>query len=255
MAYPQLPYDFERQTHSPCLPLARTMSQSASNNPSSEQAWTTRAYNLSTVEGARSLYDEWAETYDKTIFDPAHNYVAPALSAAALLDVFNSDNQRDQGETLEILDAGCGTGIVGVDFHKKAEAQNPNINMKIDGIDLSTGMLDIARKTGVYRSLETADLSQLPTSIPDHRYDAVICVGVLTTGHVGPGALAEFVRVVKSGGYIVATVKEDFWEGMGFEKEITGLEKAGKLQVISAKLEDSLRGKGIKMYLPILKVL
>ena len=55
-------------------------------------------------------------------------------------------------------------------------------------------MLERARATGAYRSLEPADLTR-PLPTPADAYDAVVCVGTLTHGHVGPEALAEFVRI------------------------------------------------------------
>jgi ubiquinone/menaquinone biosynthesis C-methylase UbiE len=129
---------------------------------------------------------------------------------------------------------------------KQFAAKNLNLNLKIDGIDLGTGMLDVTQRTGVYRSLETADLLKPLTSIQDQRYDVVICVGVLTQGHVRPGVLAEFQRVVKRGGFIIATVKEDIWESGGYEKAIEGLERGGKVLVVSTKTEDSLRGASVR---------
>ena len=225
------------------------MSQTTPNGRT-ERPFLTRAYNLSSVDDARALYDEWATTYDKDLADPSHDWVAPALAAAALLNFFNNAEQTGSGETLKILDAGCGTGIVGVDLAKQSAGKD--LKLKIDGIDLSTGMLDVARKTGIYGDLETADMSQ-PLSIKDQSYDGVICVGVLTQGHVGPGVLPEFVRLVKPGGCVVATVRGDIWETGGYKKEIEMLEREGKVQILSANSEDSLRGANIKMRLPVLK--
>lgn len=239
-----------------CDSLVTTMSQPTPNDIQSGPPGTARAYALSTVDEARTLYDEWAATYDQEIMDPNHKYVAPALSVTALLDQFKNDKQSGDGKSLKVLDAGCGTGLDAAELVKQSAALNLNLDLEIDGIDLSTGMMDVARRTGLYRSLETADMSQPLTSIQDQVYDAVICVGVLTEAHVRPiPALAELVRVVKSGGLIVATVKENVWEEYGYDKEIERLEEEGKVQVVSNKLEDSLAGKNIKMKLPVLKVM
>jgi predicted TPR repeat methyltransferase len=229
--------------------LIRIMPQTTPNDRT-ERPFLTRAYNLSSVDDARALYNEWATTYDKDLADPSHDWVAPALAVAALLDFFNNAEQDGSGETLEILDAGCGTGIVGAILAKQSAAKN--LKLKIDGVDLSTGMLDVARKTGVYRCLETADMSK-PLSIKDQSYHGVICVGVLTQGHVGPGVLPEFARSVKPSGCVVATVREDIWETGGYKREIDGLEREGKVQMVSANSEDSLRGASIKMRLLVLK--
>jgi predicted TPR repeat methyltransferase len=219
-------------------------------NDQTDRPFLTRAYNLTSVDEARALYNEWATTYDKDLADPSHDWVAPSLTAAALLEFFNNAEQTSGGRTLEVLDAGCGTGIVGAALASQAAAKN--LKLKIDGLDLSTGMLDIARKMGAYRRLDTADMSK-SLSIEDQSYDGVICVGVLTQGHVGPGVLPEFVRLLKPGGCAAVTVREDIWETGGYKRHTEELEREGKVQVVSAKSEDSLKGASIKMKLLVLK--
>ena len=110
-------------------------------NRTAEQSFLTRAYNLSTVDDARALYDEWATTYDADLADHSHGWVAPAIAGAALLNFFKKAEQDRRGETLDILDAGCGTGIVGAALAKQPFAKNRKL--QIDGIDLSKGMLDV----------------------------------------------------------------------------------------------------------------
>jgi len=60
---------------------------------------------------------------------------------------------RAAGVDGEILDAGCGTGLVGVALAERGARS-------IDGVDLSPGMIAKAKETGVYRRLAPADLSR-----------------------------------------------------------------------------------------------
>ena len=53
--------------------------------------------------------------------------------------------------------------------------------------------------TAVYRDLIEADLTH-PLVIDDDTYAGAVSVGTFTRGHVGPAALAEVVRIVRSGG-------------------------------------------------------
>ena len=154
-----------------------------------------RLYGAASSDDCRTIYDEWADSYDAELYGPTQDYVAPNLVAQALLDT--------KGDlTGKILDAGCGSGLSGVAL-SQAGASN------IDGIDLSPGMLRVAEKKGVYQSLEPTDLSK-PISKDDEVYDAVTCVGTLTHGHVGPvPALSEFARVTRKSGVIVATIIDD----------------------------------------------
>ena len=49
-------------------------------------------------------------------------------------------------------------------------------------------------------------------------FDAVICAGTFTCGHVGPEALREMVRITKKGGYICFTVRKQEWEAAPYEE-------------------------------------
>ncbi len=83
---------------------------------------------------------------------------------------------------------------------------NPSRDLpnNIDGIDISPQMLQQAASkqhhgTSVYRDLIEADLTH-PLVIDDDTYAEAVIVGTFTHGHVGPAALAEVFRVVRSGG-------------------------------------------------------
>lgn len=201
-----------------------------------------RAYAISNPNEGRDVYDSWAETYDDDMRSESLGYVAPAIAAQYVVD--HSDGKIDPSH--KFLDAGCGTGLVGI---KLAEAGAKNI----DGVDLSEGMLKIARKSGVYNELEPADLSQ-PIVKADNTYDAVVSSGTLTHGHVGPEAIQEFVRVTRDQGLVVTTILGDIWETQGYKAEVERLEKSGRLQVLGTKLEDYRRGGGVKAIMLIVRV-
>lgn len=198
-----------------------------------------RAYNLRDANDAKAFYDEWAAAYDRDVSDPSQEYVAPGLVAKAVVDA----NGNLEGP---VFDAGCGTGLSGIALSK--------IGAKtIDGVDLSEGMLAIAKKTGAYRNLATADLNQ-PLDQPDDAYDVLVCVGTLTQSHVGPvPALKEFVRVTKSGGIFAATILETLWEGNGFKVEVERLASAGAVNVISTDMAEYRKAAGVKARLLVMR--
>ena len=175
-----------------------------------------RVYALKNPEEAESTYDEWAATYEYDTTE-GMGYAAPGHAAERLSGLL-ADRPR-----AEILDAGCGTGLVGA--HLAA-----NGFQVLDGLDLSSGMLEKARAKGVYRDLGKADLTKrLPAG--DDSYDAVICVGTLTEGHVGPEAFDELVRVARPGAPIVVTVLDRIWEPSGYQAKVQALEEAGKVRL------------------------
>ena len=189
----------------------------------------------------QELYDEWAETYDQDLTDASHGYVGPAEAAKVI-----AQNSTKNGQV--VLDAGCGTGLSGLAVKS---AVGPDTI--IDGIDISKGMLEVAAKKGIYRKLETADLCK-SLAIQDNVYDVLVCVGTLTGGHVGPvPALNEFTRVVKSGGLVVATVKESVWTSGGYEDEVHRLKTIGSVTVSSTDSVPYRQAQGVNARLLVMR--
>lgn len=196
------------------------LSTTISSGP--QAAFLSRAYTLQTPSEASALYTEWSTSYDQDL--KTGHYASPSRAVKAYLKHLSPNAPQ----TLEILDAGCGTGL-------QAEilvAEDKARTYEIDGIDLTQGMLDVARGKAFYRNLWLTDLNDRIDS-SDARYDAVICVGTLTKGHVGPKVFAEFARVVKAGGLVVATVHDEIWESGGYKAEIEGLGANKVVEVVS----------------------
>jgi predicted TPR repeat methyltransferase len=199
------------------------------STPTGGSPYVERAYGLRGPDDARALYDEWAEHYDTDLADPSQDYVAPAIAADTVVRVAGTD--------VTVLDAGCGTGLAGAALAERGVGV-------VDGVDLSPGMLERARATGAYRSLEPADLTR-PLATRDDGYDVVVCVGTLTHGHVGPGALGEFVRVTRPGGHVVATVLDELWESGGYRAAVDELVSSGRADLVSADPTPYRAGAGV----------
>ncbi|KAJ5376252.1 hypothetical protein N7509_013138 [Penicillium cosmopolitanum] len=179
-----------------------------------------RAYALAESSEAEILYDQWADVYDT---DNANGYASPRRCVEAVIK-----NLSPASDKLKVLDAGCGTGLVGDCLAETS------LQFVLDGVDLSAGMLAEARGKGVYRELERANLNE-KIAKPDGSYDVVVCVGTLTKGHVGPEVLAELARVATKSGLIVATVHNDIWETGGYKAKIEKLQNDEIVQIISAE--------------------
>lgn len=164
-------------------------------------------------------YDQWAKGYDDDL--SSWSYQAPAVVADTV-----ASRHPEAGS---VLDVGCGTGLVGRALRDRGLAG------KILGLDISQASLDIAQQGGAYDSVEQADLQQrLP--LDDDSVDAVVCVGVMTYLPDVEAVWREFARVVRPGGLVVATQREDLWserecqavvdrlqsEGVWTPEEITG---------------------------------
>ncbi|WP_026988704.1 class I SAM-dependent DNA methyltransferase [Fodinicurvata fenggangensis] len=189
-------------------------------------------------EETRRVYAEWAEQYDRDTLD-GMGYVAPGLVAKELSGLVAKD--------AKVLDAGCGTGLAGVEL-KKLGFTN------IDGIDLSGEMLEVAREKEAYDKLAEADMT-VPLEIADDSYDAVISVGVFTSGHVKPKALDELARVTRKGGQIVVTVHEKVWEADGYPDYLEDMEKRGLVSIRAVKEAPYHRKEGYSCQICVLEVL
>jgi len=75
---------------------------------------------------------------------------------------------------------------------------------------------------GLYKNLSKVDLNQR-LDIKNNLYEAVLCVGTFTFGHVKPPALDEFIRITKNKGLLCFTINEGVYEDYGFNKKIKEL--------------------------------
>ncbi|KAL3488940.1 S-adenosyl-L-methionine-dependent methyltransferase [Aspergillus germanicus] len=209
------------------------------------------AHSAVSKEACMGRYDEWAPSYNKGVSDVSQVYVAPRLVAQIALRFLENE---DENNPVSILDAGCGTGLVGQSLAALSKDTSRGLlpTIEIDGADLSASMLKVARSTGVHRALTTVDLTQ-PIDRADNSYDIVTCCGTFTHGHVSPDtALRELVRVVKPGGLVVATIVHDIWAPES-SFEVTGIAMDGLARVVSAEIEDYRRGAGDKAVFLVLR--
>jgi predicted TPR repeat methyltransferase len=85
----------------------------------SKQTIVEQVFTASSTEQSRELYDEWAKTYDGDMTE--HKFTAPHLVAEAVargLKVNHLGNEKESLRRIVIIDAGCGTGLVGVELAK-----------------------------------------------------------------------------------------------------------------------------------------
>ncbi len=163
-------------------------------------------YDAKEPEQVAALYDDWAATYDAEM--AAAGYRHPSVGLALLA----RHAPRGSGP---VLDAGCGTGLLGDWLGILGFSP-------IEGLDLSEGMLAVARSKGSYARLHRLALGG-PLPFADNHFTATIATGVFTTGHVGVEGLPELVRITRPGGPIVLTIKTTLWEA-GFGDALHALD-------------------------------
>lgn len=185
-----------------------------------------RAYALSNDQETKSLYQDWAKTYDETMLDGLA-YLTPKNTASLLSSVLKDKSAL-------ILDVGSGTGLAGQNL---SELGFTNIH----ALDYSSAMLGVAKTRQhngkqVYEKIIQADLN-IKLAIKSNFYDAIICTGLFTHAHVGANCLPELFRILKPGSFLATTVHKDIWIENGFDQQVKMLTDEGVLKTHSQELD------------------
>ena len=196
-------------------------------------------YKLKTSEELLKYYQEWTDNnkYNKDMVD--WNYTAPHEAVTILKKYVFNKNFR-------ILDAGCGTGLVGIELKKYGYSN-------VEGVDFSQSMLDLVPQ-GIYKKIEKIDLNK-SLKFKDDTYDIVMCVGTFTYGHVKPKALDELIRITKNRGLICFTINEGIYEEYGFDKKIKELSNNKSWNVKEFFKSDYITTKDVEAWLCLAEII
>jgi len=137
------------------------------------------------------IFDHAADGFDRHL--EKLGYQAPALICGALSQLLPAP-----AGDLEILDAGCGTGLCGPLLRPHA--------LSLTGVDLSSGMLSRAEAREVYDTLVAAELTDYLERHPGS-HDVIVSSDTLCYfGDLVPMLTASFGSL-KPGGYLAFTLE------------------------------------------------
>lgn len=165
-------------------------------------------FEAATPEVLAQRYDDLALSYD----DALSTDVSPQRAVAVLARYCTHDDR--------ILDVGCGTGKVG-EILQASGYQN------LEGLDISSGMLDKARKKDCYVALHQQNLGGA-LGFSDDTFDAVVGVGVFVRGHAPSSSLEELTRITRPGGRVIFTLRPEFYVASSFRDRMAALTSAGR---------------------------
>jgi SAM-dependent methyltransferase len=160
------------------------------------------------AEELAARYDEWAANYEVDMDD----HGGPSEAAAVVA------RYVDPGA--RILDAGCGTGIPGQLLAARGYT-------RLEGLDLSAGMLREAAGKGCYTALHQHTLGD-PLPFANASFDAVLSVGVFARAHAPARSFEELIRITRPGGHIIFTLRPEFYVATDFKATMTSLADTGK---------------------------
>ncbi|MCW7540754.1 tetratricopeptide repeat protein [Aquabacterium sp. A7-Y] len=136
-------------------------------------------------------FDRFANSFDAKL--ARLSYRAPQLIQAAVEAACGAPQKH-----LDVLDAGCGTGLCGPGLAPYAR--------RLVGVDLSGQMLSKAEPRGVYDQLTKAELTAFIEAAPDS-YDLIVSADTLCYfGDLGAVSAAA-CRALRPGGWLVFTVE------------------------------------------------
>lgn len=170
-------------------------------------------------------YDELCTNYEDIYLKAGFH--DPEQCANLVRDLFPDIGIEDKSK-VQILDMGCGTGLVGkylYDFGFKG----------ITGVDASKGMLDEAsRKEGVYGDLIELFLGK-PETYPENlrgKYDFITASGILADNHLDCSVFEEMLLSLKKGGIAIFATRTEYLEKYAYGPYMKKLEDEGKWKFV-----------------------
>ena len=139
----------------------------------------------------RATFDSFAADYDSTL--ERLSYRGPVLIAMAL-----AQGCGEPRAALDILDAGCGTGLCGPVLRPYAR--------RLTGVDLSAGMLARAGRLGIYDELVERELVTWLSGRPG-AFDIIASADTLSYFGALEPVLAAAAQALRPGGHLIFTVE------------------------------------------------
>jgi predicted TPR repeat methyltransferase len=139
-----------------------------------------------------AVFDGFAASFDAKLAQLM--YRAPGLVSTML-----AESGIEASKTLDVLDAGCGTGLCGPLLADYAA--------RLVGVDLSARMLEQARERGVYDELVKGELTAYLQSSTE-AFDVIVSADTLVYFGALEEVIAAAAHALRPDGYFVFTVEE-----------------------------------------------
>lgn len=140
---------------------------------------------------------------------------------------------HDTKEDINIIDFGCGSGLVG-------EALRQDGFKNITGIDISQKMLDLAKSKSIYSNLEKFELCQ-----DDHigtfsmhlrnKFDFMTAAGLINNNYMDEKLFEQMLLSTKQCGYLVFTARFSYLGDFWYVDKLAELEKAGRIKFMHSE--------------------
>jgi predicted TPR repeat methyltransferase len=155
------------------------------------------------VAYVRTLFDQYAPEFNRALLETL-NYRGPRVLRDAIRKVLNAQAREEKFG--RAIDLGCGTGLAARAFARSAAA--------IVGYDLSSGMIEQARQTGLYDRLEVADMVEGLRKETAGSADLIFSADSIVYVSDLAELLSEVARVLASDGLFACTLETHAGDGV-----------------------------------------
>jgi predicted TPR repeat methyltransferase len=164
-----------------------------------------------------TTFDSFASSFEAKL--ETLSYRAPALVVAML-----EDSDLERSHRLDVLDAGCGTGLCGVAVAPFAR--------RLTGVDISEGMLAHAKDKNVYDALVRAELTEYLRDNSE-TFDLIVSSDALVYFGDLKGIIAAFAKALRPNGLLVFTLEHAVGpaDGVNYRLELHGRYSHGEAYV------------------------
>lgn len=167
------------------------------------------------AESVVKRFKKFAPDYDKAVAE--WGYRAPEVISNLVVKYLP--------KTAHIVDAGCGTGLAGESLKIKGYT-------RLAGFDISPDLLCLADPKQAYGMLNIVDMLKTPYPYLPNYFEGLVCIGVLSFFTDIAPLMDEFCRIVRDGGLIFLTLRDDLYISYKQNELFEQLIKSGKLQVL-----------------------
>lgn len=184
------------------------------------------------IKELQRIYAEWAVQYEAEMFSNGLHSCKKIVEKLCEINHRNNPPGRPcqiASGQVRILDAGCGTGLIGAELESACLRTLLSFKPYLIGVDISLEMLEIAQLKRFYEGLFVASVSHhLPFQTGS--FDFVVAAGLFMPGHCGPECVPALSKQLRAGGMLIFTVREaDFRRSKG--EYLQSIERSGSTMI------------------------
>mmetsp|Transcript_20974 Transcript_20974/g.31541 ORF Transcript_20974/g.31541 Transcript_20974/m.31541 type:complete len:237 (-) Transcript_20974:61-771(-) len=152
------------------------------------------------VKKVEALFEDYASNFESSLVDEL-GYNAFHRMRRGFDRALAQENESTEKKFLKVVDAGCGTGLAGVEFR--------NISQSLIGIDLSPKIIEHAKtkRPGLYDSFQTGDIKPILRDYAKQPISLLVAADTFIYFNDLTDLFASMKDGIEEGGYAVFSLE------------------------------------------------